>query len=229
MTIKKLLLFDIDGTLMTSKGATRKSNSLAIKDAFGVDVDVTNHPFGGKTDWQILGEVLAPFGILRDEIGEKMHLYEKAFAKHLAYVIKDFDVQTLPGALEVVAAMVAREDVLVGLVTGNTSLTAPVKLAAAGFNPEDFVVGAFGNESDDRNDLPRLALDRAITLTKQDILPADVLIIGDTLKDVDCARAIGAKVVTVFTGFEARENIINAQPDYMLEDLTQFLTHVSLD
>jgi phosphoglycolate phosphatase-like HAD superfamily hydrolase len=117
---------------------------------------------------------------------------------------------------------------MLGLVTGNTSMTAPIKLQAAGFDPEVFVVGSFGSESDDRNELPRIALDRAIALSGQTIMPQDVIIVGDTVKDVDCARALGAVVATVFTGFESRENLINARPDYLLDDLTQFLTNVPL-
>ena len=228
MAIKKLVLFDIDGTLLVSKGATRKSNGLAILDAFGVEVDTLNHPYGGKTDWQILRELLEPHGFSVAAIGERMLDYERAFAKRLTDVIADFEVTALPGAHDLVNTLVEHEDVLVGLVTGNTSLTAPIKLIAGGFNPQHFVVGAFGSESDDRNHLPRLALDRAIAHSQHEIQPADVIIIGDTTKDVDCARALGAVAVTVFTGFEARENIINAQPDYMLDDLTQFLAHVAL-
>jgi phosphoglycolate phosphatase-like HAD superfamily hydrolase len=224
--IKKLVLFDIDGTLLISKGATRVSNGLAIQDAFGVEVDTINHPFGGKTDWQILRELLEPVGISSSVIGQKMVFYEQAFAKRLSDVIADFDVQALPGAHDLVNDLVARADVMVGLVTGNTSLTAPIKLSAAQFKPQDFVVGAFGSESDDRNVLPGLALERAIALSQHEIAPADVIIIGDTTKDIDCARAIGAQIVTVFTGFEPRENIINARPDYMLEDLTHFLDYV---
>jgi phosphoglycolate phosphatase-like HAD superfamily hydrolase len=107
-------------------------------------------------------------------------------------------------------------------------MTAPIKLIAADFTPEHFVVGAFGSEHDDRNELPKLALDRAIGLARHEIAPADVIIVGDTTKDVDCARALGAVAVTVFTGFEKRENVINSKPDFMLEDLTQFLSQVIL-
>ena len=228
MSIRKLVLFDIDGTLLVTKGATRASNALAIQETFGVTVDVMTHPFGGKTDWQILREVLERYGITGKEIGQKMSAYEHAFARQLSAVIHNFDGMALPGAHTLVNALDERDDVLVGLVTGNTSMTAAVKLQALDFEPETFVVGAFGSEADDRNLLPKLALDRAIRLTKQDILPADVIIVGDTVKDVACARALGGVAVTVFTGYEARENIIHAQPDYMLEDLTQFLETVPL-
>jgi phosphoglycolate phosphatase len=228
MAIRKVILFDIDGTLLMSKGATRKSNGLAIQDAFGVEVDAMNHPFGGKTDWQILHELLEPHGFSRAAIGEKMSAYECAFAQRLADVIHDFEVQALPGAHDLVNTLVERDDMLVGLVTGNTSLTAPIKLHAAGFQPQHFVVGAYGSESDDRNVLPRLALDRAVLHAGHEIVAQDVIIIGDTTKDVDCARALGAVAVTVFTGFEQREHLINAKPDYMLDDLTQFLHQVPL-
>jgi len=228
MTIRKLVLFDIDGTLLTTKGATRAANGLAIQDAFGVVVDVMTHPFGGKTDWQILREVLEPLGITGKVIGHKMHTYERAFARRLSAVIHNFDVSALPGAHALVNTLAQREDVLVGLVTGNTAMTAAVKLKAVNFDPEVFVVGAFGSEADDRNLLPPIALNRAKCLSRQEIAVEDVIIVGDTTQDVACARALGGVAVTVFTGYEAREHLIKAQPDYMLDDLTQFLELVPL-
>src|SRR5690606_38816408 len=119
-------------------------------------------------------------------------------------------------------------DVMLGLVTGNTSLTAPVKLKAAGFDPGQFIVGAFGSEADERNELPKLALDRAIAYARHEIAAADVIIIGDTVKDVEAARAIGGLAVTVFTGFEERQLLEDSKPDYMLNDLSEFLTSVPL-
>ena len=91
-----------------------------------------------------------------------------------------------------------------------------------------FPIGAYGSEADDRNELPKLALDRAIAHVRHNISGQDVIIIGDTVKDVEAARAIGGVAVTVFTGFEDRQLLINSKPDYMLEDLTTFRTTVPL-
>lgn len=225
----KLLLFDIDGTLIKSKGAAREAKALAMEEIFGTSAGVRTHHFGGKTDWQILREVLSPLGISGAEIGQKMALYEQVFAQRLAEEIVNFEVTALPGVTELLEALDKRSDLIVGLVTGNTSLTAPIKLRAAGIDPTLFVVGAYGSEADDRNELPRLALNRAIELAKEKIAPQDLIIIGDTVKDVEAARAIGGLAVTVFTGYEERTALIASQPDYMLEDLNSFLEIVPLD
>jgi phosphoglycolate phosphatase len=226
--IRKLLLFDIDGTLLHAKGATREAKALAMEEIFGTSAGVRTHHFGGKTDWQILREVLEPHGINRLEIGQKMAVFEQVFAEKLAEVIVNFDVEALAGSKELLAHLQQRPDMMLGLVTGNTTLTSPVKLKAAGFDTSIFVVGAYGSESDDRNELPKLALERAIAHAKQEIAPSDVIIIGDTVNDVRAARAIGGVAVTVFTGFEERQALEESQPDYMLNDLTEFLATVPL-
>ncbi|MGB7337932.1 MAG: HAD hydrolase-like protein [Phototrophicaceae bacterium] len=226
--IRKLLLFDIDGTLLHSKGASREAKALAMEEIFGTAGNVRTHAFGGKTDWQILREVLEPHGITGLQIGQKMPTFERAFAENMAKIIGNFDVQALDGAQELVTYFDQRDDIMLGLVTGNTSLTAPVKLKAAGFDPAMFVVGAYGSEADNRNDLPKLALDRAIAKARHDIAPENVIVIGDTVNDVLCARAIGAQVVTVFTGFEERDVLIASKPDIMLDDLTSFRAKVAL-
>lgn len=226
--IRKLLLFDIDGTLLHSKGASREAKALAMEEVFGTASNVRTHSFGGKTDWQILREVLEPHGVTALQIGQKMPTFERVFGENMSKIIGNFDVQALAGAKELLAYLNQRDDIMLGIVTGNTSQTAPIKLKAAGIDPAIFAVGAYGSEADDRNDLPKLALDRAIAKARQEIAPSDVMIIGDTVMDVLCARALGAKVVTVFTGFEDRQKLIDTNPDIMLDDLTTFRTHVAL-
>ncbi|MEM9953418.1 MAG: HAD hydrolase-like protein [Chloroflexota bacterium] len=226
--IRKLLLFDIDGTLLHSKGASREAKALAMEEVFGTAGNVRTHSFGGKTDWQILREVLEPHGVTALQIGQKMPTFERIFANNMARIIGNFDVQALAGSKDLLAYLNQRDDIMLGIVTGNTSLTAPIKLKAAGFDPAMFVIGAYGSEADDRDELPKLALDRAIAKARQEIAPADVMIIGDTVNDVACARALGAQVVTVFTGFEDKQKLIDSKPDIMLDDLTTFRTRVAL-
>lgn len=224
----KLILFDIDGTLLITQGASREAKARAMLEIFGTESTVREHPFGGKTDWQILSEVLATQGLSIDDIGARMGEYQARFAMHMAAIIDEFPVRPCPGALELVDTLRQRDDLLLGIVTGNTALTAPIKLRAGGFDPAWFKVGAYGSESANRNDLPGRALERAISHSGIPIAPHDVMVIGDTQADVECARALGAVAVTVFTGFEDRGTIIAAQPDYMLEDLTHFLDMVPL-
>jgi phosphoglycolate phosphatase-like HAD superfamily hydrolase len=224
----KLLLFDIDGTLLITNGVGREAKARAMVEVFGTDAGIRDMPFGGKTDWQLLAEALAPHGYTVATLAEHITNYETLFARHMAEIISDFPTTILPGAAELVARLRQREDVLLGIVTGNTALTAPIKLQAGGFDPAWFPVGAYGSESADRNDLPVLALKRALDHSKLPIANEDVWIIGDTVRDVLAARAIGGKAVAVLTGFEDYDELIASQPDYVLNDLTEFDEKVAL-
>jgi phosphoglycolate phosphatase-like HAD superfamily hydrolase len=222
----KLLLFDIDGTLLISNGLGRVAKQAAMQVVFGTDAGVMDHPFGGKTDMQILWELLEPLGWTIGRIRERMPHYQDVFAAHMARLADAYPPTPLPGAQALVQAMAQRDDVVVGLVTGNTRATTPVKLRAGGFDPAVFRVGAYGSESHNRNDLPALALQRAREYTGAAIQPANTYVIGDTLADVACARAVGAVAVAVLTGFEERAALLNSQPDYVLENLTEFSAKV---
>lgn len=223
-----LILFDIDGTLLKSHGATREAKKRAVWDVFKIEIDFSEYHFGGQTDWQTLVDVLAPHGVGAITIGRKMPAFEGVFAGHLNALIGNYRVESLPGTHELIAYLLRRDNVFLGLVTGNTSQTARVKLRAAGFDPDIFVAGAYGNESDDRNTLPQLAIERARAITHRAIESQYVYVIGDTVADIACARAAEAVAVAVATGFADREALIAARPDFLLEDLTEFREQVGL-
>ena len=219
----QLILFDIDGTLLMSKGIGREATRRAILDVFGTEGTLKGHSFGGKTDWLTLTEVL---GLPAATIGHHMPAYEQALAAHMAAIAADYAIDALPGAHDVVAALRGREDVVIGIVTGNVSSTAPIKLQAAGFDPGWFPVGAFGSEALTRDDLPGLALARAVQHSGRPIAPERVTVIGDTEADIQCARALGARAVAVSTGFTQREALVAAQPDHLLDHLGGLLSIV---
>lgn len=223
-----LILFDIDGTLLHTQSAGRDSTREAMLEIYGTISTIERHQFGGKTDWQTLIELLSDHGFDEAEIGRRMPLYEPIVAQHLERIIATRNSHATPGALEVVEELRKREDVLLGIVTGNVASTAPIKLRAAGFDPAWFVVGAYGSEAVYRDALPPLALQRAIDHAGRHIDPGEVVVVGDTLADVQCARAVGAVAVAVCTGFASREDLIAAQPDYLLDDLTTLLEVLNL-
>jgi len=205
------------------KGVGRAVTQLAMLEIFKTDIGLENHYFGGKTDWRTLLDLLPPQGITEESIRELMPAYEQAAAQHMTRIIVDYPVEQCPGAHALVTELHRREKPLQGLVTGNTSSIAPIKLRAAGFDPDWFVVGAYGSESPDRNDLPPLAVERAEKLTGHKIAPEQVLVIGDTPADIACARALGAVAVGVNTGYgRSPTELADAHPDYLLEDLTTF-------
>ena len=189
---------------------------------FGMTGDLDNHSFGGKTDWRIVAELLAPHGVSSAEVGRAMPEYETVMARHMRDIMSDYQAEALPGALELIGGLRGRDDALIGIVTGNTSKTAAIKLRMAGYDPEWFPIGAYGNESANRDDLTRLALGRAREHAGQAIAGADVIVIGDTPDDIQAARAIDAVAVAVCTGYVSREQLEDSQPDFLLADLRAF-------
>ena len=221
--MKRLVLFDIDGTLLISRGIGREAKRRAMQECFGTTGDLDSHVFGGKTDWRILADLLAPQGLSIADIGRDIGTYETVMARHMREISGCFTASAIPHTMELVGALRRRDDTIVGLVTGNTSKTAAIKLEMAGFDPEWFVIGAFGHESADRDDLTRLALDRAQDHAEQTFNGDDVFVIGDTPADVQAARAINAIAVAVCTGYVARDQLLCSDPDFLLTDLSAFL------
>jgi phosphoglycolate phosphatase-like HAD superfamily hydrolase len=223
MASPRLLLFDIDGTLVLTRGAGREAAKHAMREVFGISDGIDSHYFGGKTDWLTLIELLTPHGITTDEIERQLPRYSAAMGRQLARVIPAFPVVPCPGALDVLAALRQRADLLFGLVTGNVQPSAPLKLSAAGIDPAWFPVGAYGDEAVERDDLPALALERAQVAYTVALTPAEVYVIGDTPADVRCARALGAVAVAVLTGAGKRDELVASKPDYLFDDLRDLL------
>lgn len=219
----KLILFDIDGTLLISRGIGREAKRRAMLECFGTTGDLDSHVFGGKTDWGILAELLASHGRSSADIGRDMPRYEAVMARHMRAISGDYVAEPCPHAMELVQALRERDDTLIGLVTGNTSQTAAIKLEMAGFASDWFVVGAYGNESPHRDDLTRLARQRAGARLGRDLNGAELIVIGDTPADIQAARAIDAVAVAVCTGYAARDKLIGSDPDFLLADLSAFM------
>ena len=123
-----------------------------------------------------------------------------------------------PGIEELLSVLCDREDVVLGLLTGNAQLTAPLKLLEARIDPAQFIVGAYGSDHFDRNKLPQLAMRRANELTGLHLTGDNTTIIGDTPADIQCARAASAKAVAVATGWHSREELSRCAPDVLFDD-----------
>jgi len=219
MSIPRLVLFDIDGTLLYSAGCGRAASRLALPDVFGTAGELDETAFAGKTDWGILLEALAPAGITADEVRANMGRYNDALARHMRVIVADYAVRPCPGAPDVVAALAQDPAVLIGLVTGNVSQIVPIKLSAAGYDPAVFRVGAFGSEGWERPMLPPLAVARAAALTGIDYAPEHTVILGDTPGDIACAASIGARTIAVATGPFTVEQLQPFAPDYLFDSM----------
>jgi phosphoglycolate phosphatase len=218
--MQTLILFDIDGTLLRTKGAGREATRLAMLEVFGTEAGVAAHHFGGKTDWQTLTELLEVEGFTAENIAMMMPHYDATVGRLTGEIIGSYEVAPCPSAFDVIEALRQRDDLLLGIVTGNSRHSAPHKLRAAGYDPDWFSIGAFGSEALDRNSLTPLALQRAEA--HLGIAPEVVIVVGDTPMDIDCARAIGAIAVAVETGFSSREELVSHSPDYLIPDLSTF-------
>lgn len=215
-----LILLDIDGTLLHADGAGRaamESSLLLVFGEVGARADIDGHSFGGKPDSQTLRELLLPLGVSHATIDARLPEFTATLAREMARIIPQREVYALPGVPERLAQWRAREDVLLGLLTGNTHASAPVKLRAAQIDPGWFPVGAFGDEAPQRDRLAELALQRATEWRGQEFARERVFVIGDTPADVDCARAIGAQAIAVATGYCPRAELVAAAPDLLID------------
>ncbi|MFW5748990.1 MAG: HAD family hydrolase [Chloroflexota bacterium] len=222
--IERLILFDIDGTLLRTEGAGRASTRDAMLEVFGTASTIDSHHFGGKTDWFTLATLLADHGHTEETVGAQMEAFIAAMGRHMAVHIRTSPARPLPGALQAVDRLRADPAVLLGIVTGNAPSSAQIKLESAGFHMEWFPVSAFGTESVNRNDLPRLALERAQAYSGVHLAPEQVTVIGDTVMDVEAARANAMRVIAVRTGFEDQMLLTDAQPDHLLDDLSSLFS-----
>jgi phosphoglycolate phosphatase len=214
----RLLLFDVDGTLLTARGAGRRAVKAALERVYGTSGEIDRYDLRGKTDQRIVFDVMDAVGLPRTAVKERLDEFFEAYARGLAEEIGDGrNVVTLPGVADLVRRLHTTDDVLLGLLTGNIEEGARIKLEPTGLWPF-FPVGAFGSDHADRRLLPSLAARRAHALRGYPFRPEEVLVIGDTPLDIECARAFGAVAVAVATGFYSRPDLLEAKPDLLFDD-----------
>jgi len=214
----RLFLFDVDGTLVTARGAGRAAFARALQATYGTAGAVDVYDFRGKTDPRIVWDLMRGAGLDDAAIARGLDAFFTAYLEELRRAIGDGSrVQVMPGITEVVSALAARDDALVGLLTGNIEAGARMKLAPTGLWPR-FRVGAFGSDDMDRRRLPAIARERARAVAGREFPFERVTIIGDTPLDVDCARACGAVAVAVATGQHPHEELAACEPDHIFAD-----------
>jgi phosphoglycolate phosphatase-like HAD superfamily hydrolase len=197
----KVVLFDIDGTILWTDGAGRRAVYTALEDVFGAPVP-EGHEFDGKTDPQIVRELMQRAGVTQGDIDGRL---EHALERYVQLLQTELGAleshdHVLPGIRELLDALEPREDVLLGLLTGNVLPGAVAKLTAVGLDAARFRVGAFGSDHAHRPELPAIARERAQALLGRQIPGSDVVVIGDTPADMGCGRGIGARAIGVASG-----------------------------
>lgn len=218
----RIVLFDIDGTLLTTAGSAREAFARGLCEAAGRPIGLNGYSFSGRTDPQIARDVLLGNGLegeaLESAIPAAIRLYLKHFGEGLRGLQEG---RLLPGVRQILAALAARSDARTALLTGNVEPGARLKLGhfgIAGFF--DFALSCFGSDDADRYRLPALALERARRALGGGIAGADLVIVGDSEHDVLCGRSIGARSVAVGTGWTPAERLRSLGPDFFLEDLS---------
>jgi phosphoglycolate phosphatase-like HAD superfamily hydrolase len=217
-----LVLFDIDGTLLRGDGSARRAFEGSLAHVFGSAPDSRVH-YDGKTDPQIARELMRLAGhddaAIDARLSDAIDGYLERLRREVSNGSRHF--QPLPGVEPLLDALEPRDDVVLGLVTGNVADGAAVKLACAGIEIGRFRINAFGSDHESRPELPRVAQRRARELLGHDFVGDAIVVVGDTPADIDCARSVGARTLAVATGRYSVDELAEHAPTTVLPDLTE--------
>jgi len=209
---KRLLLFDIDGTLIHSGGAGVRALKSAFKERFGVADDLHGIEIAGMTDSGIVVSILKKNDI--PATNENIGAFLDSYVHFLSLELPRRKGKLLPGVLDLLEKLKSRPHLVLGLLTGNVSRGARLKLEHHGVW-HFFEFGAFADDHQDRN---RRA--RAKEKHGREFSPSQIDVIGDTPRDIACGKAIGARTIAVATGTWSREELAKYQPDFLIDDLS---------
>ncbi|KAL6057208.1 Haloacid dehalogenase domain protein hydrolase [Balamuthia mandrillaris] len=241
---KRLLLFDIDGTLLDCGGLGARSLLGTLSKVFERTVHRKDVVFAGRTDTAIINDLMLRNGAAPDDIVCKMEQVWETFPEMMRAEVEELEKdgearmdvarpRALIGVPELLNILKEEKmkqhketNVLLGLVTGNMEHTAKIKLASSGIDPSLFPIGAYGCDSHDRNRLPLLALERANSYyhsqtDEEDFFAkADVVVIGDTPFDIECAKVNGLVSVAVATGHHGYDKLKAHHPHLLFHDFS---------
>ncbi len=214
---KRLLLFDIDGTLIDSGGAGLQSLKDVLQQQFGVTDDLRGVEVAGKTDTVIVHQILRKQNIAVTE--ENTAAFLERYLELLASELPQRHGRLLPGVEELLPRLQDRRQNVLALLTGNLRRGAQLKLEHYGIW-DFFEFGAFADDHHDRNQLGSFAQQRARERHAIDFAAADIDVIGDTPHDIGCGKAIGARTIAVTTGSFSRAQLAAHQPDLIFDDFS---------
>lgn len=214
--MKKLILFDIDGTLIDTRGAGLYALKQAAEEMFGNDAP--SFDIHGNTDSSLVTHVFQHYGVAQDaETTEEFYsIYMKKLEANLN--ADDYDGQLLEGVVDLLEALRYRDDIELSLLTGNLARGAEEKLKRHSIG-KYFSYGAFGDDHYDRNSLGPIALKRAELTTGYPFTPEETIIVGDTVRDIKCAKSLGCKVLAVATGAVAMDSLEAEGADLVLNSI----------
>ncbi len=218
--LRRLVLFDIDGTILWTDGAGRRSIHAALREVFG-GIGPQDYWFDGKTDRQIVRELMRHDGHSDELIEARM---DALFTHYLRHLERELEAgaqaaRVLPGIPDLIDTLAGRDDIVLGLLTGNLEAGARAKLRAVGVDFARFRINAFGSDHESRSELPGIAQRRARELLGLDVPGSSVVVIGDTPADIECGRGIGARAIGVATGRFSIAELLTHPPAAVFADL----------
>jgi phosphoglycolate phosphatase-like HAD superfamily hydrolase len=213
----RILLFDIDGTLIRSGGAGKAAMEMALVSEFGVQEIVDRVSYSGRTDVAISIDLLQIHNV-ESNTANVRRLHD-AYLRHLPECLRKNRGIVLPGISELLSSLHSRTGIALGLLTGNIRAGGECKLRHYELW-NYFAFGGFADGIHDRDDVARQAFRESSRHLQRDVDPRNVWVIGDTPYDVQCARAIGANAVAVATGWHDIEELRSCRPDHLLRDLS---------
>ncbi|HLX71894.1 MAG TPA: HAD family hydrolase [Verrucomicrobiae bacterium] len=215
----RLVLFDIDGTLVHTGGAGVKAFAKVFETEFNARDGFEKLKFAGRTDVSLVREFFQYHTIA--ETPENFELFFERYVFWLDHILSHSETDACPGVHEFLDDIKKLEKTpLTGLLTGNIRLGAEIKLRH--FNLwNEFETGAFADDSEHRDEIAAVARERGRRLLGNGLRDQEILVIGDTPLDIRCGRAIGARVLAVATGGATLEELKRHEPDWAVKDLRE--------
>lgn len=217
----KLLLFDLDGTLVRADGAGRRALNRAIREIYKVRQDCGRYNLAGKTDLRNFAEAIAMTTggkASRAEVDRVHEEYLRRLPGMLRVTLRAQKYRYPRGIRRLLKRLHREKSLLLGLGTGNMEKGARIKLGPSGFN-DYFEFGGFGSDAYSRPELLRIGFRRAkLRPEGRGLRPRDVFVIGDTPLDVDAGKRAGFKTIAVGTGYSSWKELVASKPDYLAKD-----------
>ncbi|MEA2409802.1 MAG: phosphoglycolate phosphatase [Thermoleophilaceae bacterium] len=218
MTEPQAVLFDIDGTLISTGGAGARSWRYAFDELYGIPADIGQFTDAGMTD-PTVARLTFKSAVGHDPTPRELATVMAAYLDRIPYEVEHSEkYRVLDGAEELLRRLGREKGVLLGITSGAVEAAAHIKLSRAGFN-RYFPFGGYGSDSADRIELTQRALERGAMLLGEPLDPKQVLVVGDTPKDLDAAHGAGCVAVGVATGHYTREQLDEAGADVVLDSL----------
>ena len=217
----RLVLFDIDGTLLLTAGAGRRAIVAALRDEVEDPAAFADIRFDGKTDPQIVVEMLEAAGQEESRESDRVRMLCRRYVELLALELERPTTRTtlMPGVLPLLDELEQRTEAVLGLLTGNVAEGAALKLRSGGLDPSRFRVGAYGSDAGHRPALPEIAARRAEAIFGRVPSGAEVVIIGDTPADIHCGQGISARALGVATGSYSMDDLSSCGAHAVFADL----------